>query len=101
MKKLRLKLSVGRPERLLNSYTADGNPSITITLLRFEVTGTSASYALQIGNETVEGVHGDRHNIDTWHYSWITMASPIVLNIGDGKFRPDFIVKIPNSITRE
>lgn len=100
MKKLRLKLEVGKPVKLCNSYTVTRTPSTELELVEFNVNYGRAAYVLKIDGKLYSGIHGTYHEL-LWGDSWITMASPIVVNIGEGRFRPDFIVKIPNSIIRE
>lgn len=100
MKKLRLKLEVDKTIRLCNSYTVDRNPSTEIELVEFEINYGRAAYVIKIDGKLHSGVHGTYHDL-RWPNSWITMASPITVNVGEGRFRPDFIVKIPNSIIRE
>ena len=100
MKKLRIRMEVGKPIRLCNSYTLDRNPSISIELMDFIVTEGRAAYTLKVGHELIQGVHGSYHTLPLWENSWITMASPITINIGNGQFRPDFLAKVPNSIIR-
>jgi hypothetical protein len=100
MKKLRLKLEVGKPVKLCNSYTVTRTPSTELELVEFNVNYGRAAYTIKIDGTFFSGVHGTYHDL-RWTDSWITMASPIVVNVGEGRFRPDFIVKIPNSIIRE